>query len=400
MVKETAYYDILGVKPSAQPDEIKKAYRKLALKFHPDKNPEDPEKFKQISQAYEVLSDPKKRDLYDEGGEEAIKGGGGSSQFHNPFDVFDMFFGGGASSRRRGPTKGRNAVHQMKVSLEDIYNGATRKLALQKNVICQKCEGRGGKEGAVEKCVTCRGTGVQIKMQQLGPMMMQQIQSVCSDCRGQGERINAKNRCKTCQGRKVIKESKILEVHVDKGMSDGENIRFHGEGDQEPGVEPGDIVVVLDEEQHDVYRRRGIDLLMQMELQLVEALCGFRKTITTLDKRTLIISTLPGEVIKHNEIKCIMNEGMPTYRNPFEKGHLIITFDVKFPEKLHHIADIEKFLPKREELVVPEGADEHDLVEYDPEEEKNHQYREAYHDDDDSDDEFGQGGQRVQCASH
>lgn len=114
--------------------------------------------------------------------------------------------------------------------------------------------GRGGKRGAVETCSTCRGTGIQIQIQQLGPGLIQQIQSMCSDCRGQGERIDAKNMCKHCQGKKTVRDRKILEVHVDKGMVDGQKITFGGEGDQEPGLEPGDIIIVLDEKEHDTFR--------------------------------------------------------------------------------------------------------------------------------------------------
>ena len=148
---------------------MKKAYRKLASKYHPDKNPNEGEKFKQISQAYEVLSDAKKRELYDKGGEQAIKEGGAGGGFGSPMDIFDMFFGGGGRMQRE--RRGKNVVHQLSVTLEDLYNGATRKLALQQNVICDKCEGRGSKKGAVKCCSNCRGTG----MHQIGPGMVQQI---------------------------------------------------------------------------------------------------------------------------------------------------------------------------------------------------------------------------------
>lgn len=173
MVKETSFYDILGVKPGCSPDDLKKAYRKLALKFHPDKNPNEGERFKQISQAYEVLSDPEKKRIYDEGGEQALKEGGNGGGFSSPMDLFEMFFGGGGGMGRGGgrrrDRKGRDVFHQMTVSLEELYNGAVRKLALQKNVICDKCEGRGGKKGAVETCPTCSGSGVQIQVIQIGP---------------------------------------------------------------------------------------------------------------------------------------------------------------------------------------------------------------------------------------
>ena len=140
-----------------------------------------------------------------------------------------------------------------------------------------------------------------------------------------------------------------MEVAVDKGMEDGQKITFSGEGDQEPGLEPGDIIIVLDEKQHQVFNRNGIDLIMKMDISLTEALCGFKKTIETLDQRTLVIQTIPGEVIKNGVLKAIYGEGMPTYRNPFEKGKLIIQFTVDFPDSLDPTlaTKLEKILPKK-----------------------------------------------------
>ncbi|XP_019622463.1 PREDICTED: dnaJ homolog subfamily A member 1-like [Branchiostoma belcheri] len=402
MVKEMKYYDILGVKPSATPAELKKAYRKLAMKYHPDKNPDAGDKFKEISLAYEVLSDEKKRKIYDEGGEQAIKEGGtGGGNFHSPMDLFDMFFGGGPRFASRASTRerrGKNVVHQLSVSLEELYNGATRKLALQKNVICEKCEGRGGKKGAVESCPNCRGTGMQVRIQQLGPGMVQQIQSMCNECQGQGERINPRDRCKTCNGRKIVRERKILEVHIDKGMKDGQKITFHGEGDQEPGLEPGDIIIVLDEKEHPVYHRNHGDLLMKLEIELVEALCGFQRPIKTLDNRTLLITSHPGEVIKYGDVKCIVNEGMPMYRNPFDKGRLIIQFVVNFPPDgflpKERLPELEALMPEREEVLETDDAEVVDLVRIDPSQQRNRFAGNAY----DEDDEHPHRG-GVQCAT-
>lgn len=255
-------------------------------------------------------------------------------------------------------------VHQLGVTLEELYNGAVRKLALQKSVICDKCEGRGGKKGSVEKCQNCRGNGIEVKIHMIAPGMAQQIEQVCTNCHGQGEIIAAKDRCKHCNGKKTIRDRKILEVHVEKGMRDGQRIVFSGEGDQEPDLQPGDIVIVLEEMEHNLFKRSKQDLIMRMELQLVESLCGFQKVIKTLDNRDLVVTNLPGEVVKHDSFKCIMGEGMPTHKQPFEKGRLIVQFLIKFPEKIPHtiVTDLEKCLPPRPRVDIPIDGEECNLV--------------------------------------
>ncbi|CAF3456478.1 unnamed protein product [Rotaria socialis] len=379
MVVDTKYYDILGVQPNATVDEIRKAYRKLALKLHPDKNNgNDPEQFKQLSQAYEALSDEKKRSLYDKFGEKVLKEGPNSED-----------------------NRGKNLVHQLSVSLEELYNGAVRKLALQKNVVCNKCKGIGGKREAVSKCTTCNGSGFVVRINQIGPGMIQQMRSHCSDCEGQGEKIDAKDKCKTCDGKKIARERKIIEVHIDKGMEDGKKITFSGEGDQEPGLQSGDIVVVLDEKEHSTFKRDKTDLHMKMQVTLIESLCGFQKVIKTLDNRQLVITSLPGEVIKPGDIKCILNEGMPVYRNPLEKGRLILHFDVQFPNKNEispeNMSKLEALLPQRPQVSIPMDAEECVLLEFDPRQSQNSSRNDIY----DQDDERHQGGPtQVNCATH
>lgn len=242
---------------------------------------------------------------------------------------------------------------------------------------------------------------MQVRIQQLGPGMMQQIQSMCQECHGEGERVDPKLRCKKCNGRKVNRERKILEVSVDKGMEDGQKVTFSGEGDQEPGLEPGDIIIVLDEKAHSLYKRNGSDLVMKMDISLTEALTGMRKTIKTLDERTLVIQTVSGEVIKTGDLKQVQGEGMPQYRNPFEKGRLIIQFNVVFPNNLEpSVAQaLAQILPPAEEPMIPDDHDEVDLNDFDPETDRqNHNHRHQY-DEDDEGHGHGHGGPGVQCAS-
>ncbi|KAH8272742.1 hypothetical protein KR026_007456 [Drosophila bipectinata] len=380
MVKETGFYDILEVKPDATPEELKKAYRKLALKYHPDKNPRDGgERFKAISQAYDVLSDEEKRKVYDEGGEEAIKHGGlDDGDLSNSMDLFEKFFsgtfgggtgaagGGGGSCRREKQCK--NLIHQLAVQLDEMYNGANRKLRLQRQVICRKCEGRGGKKGSISKCRQCLGKGVENRELKIAPGMVQNIEQVCRKCAGTGEIISAKGRCKNCQGRKTVRERKVVEIKIEKGMRDGHKIVFKGEGDQAPDSRPGDIVILLDEKEHSDFARSGHDLVMMRSLQLVEALCGFHQIIKTLDKRDLLVSTKPGQVIGHEMLKSIAGEGMPIYNNPVERGLLIIQFIVDLPDSISPsvVPILQSCLPPAPQVDIPNEAKRTVLMNHNP----------------------------------
>nr|ACN39991.1 unknown [Picea sitchensis] len=408
----TKYYDILGVSKSATPDELKKAYRKAAIKNHPDKGG-DPEKFKELAQAYEVLSDPEKREIYDQYGEDALKegmGGGGAS--HNPFDIFESFFGGsfggssfgGGSSRGRRQKQGEDVVHPLKVSLDDLYNGTSRKLSLSRNVICSKCKGKGSKSGASGRCIGCQGSGMKVSIRQLGPGMIQQMQHVCPDCRGSGETISDKDKCGQCKGSKVVQDKKVLEVHVEKGMQHGQRIVFQGEADEAPDTITGDIVFVLQLKDHSKFKRKGDDLYVEHTLNLTEALCGFQFPLTHLDGRQLLIKSSPGEIIKPSQYKAINDEGMPQYQRPFMKGRLYIHFNVEFPESgalsPEQCKALESILPPRPagymtdmELDECEETTLHDVnIEDELRRKQQQQQQEAYEEDDEPQ------GHRVQCA--
>ncbi|KAJ8633744.1 hypothetical protein MRB53_027080 [Persea americana] len=404
----TKYYEILGVSKSASQDELKKAYRKAAISHHPDKGG-DPEKFKELSQAYEALSDPEKREIYDQYGEDALKegmGGGGGS--HSPFDIFESFFGrssfGGGSSRGRRQKQGDDVVHSLKVSLEDLYNGTSKKLSLSKNVLCPKCKGKGSKSGASGRCYGCQGSGTKISTRRIGPGMIQQMQHVCSDCKGSGEVISEKDKCNQCKGNKVSQEKKVLEVHVEKGMQHGQKIVFEGEADEAPDTVAGDIVFVLQLKEHPKFKRKSDDLYVEHTLSLTEALCGFQFALTHLDGRQLLIKSDPGEVIKPGQHKAINDEGMPQYQRPFMKGRLYIQFNVEFPDpgtiSLDQCRSLEKILPPRStshlssmELDDCEETTLHDVnMEEEMRRKQQQQQQEAYDEDDD------EPGPRVQCA--
>lgn len=424
MVRDTKLYDTLGVSPDADPDQLKKAYRKLALKHHPDKNQhseESAEKFKEISEAYDILQDDQKRQLYDQYGKEGLEQGGGMGGGMAAEDLFAQFFGGGGGGfggmfgggmRDQGPKKARTIHHVHKVSLEDVYKGKVSKLALQKSVICSKCDGRGGKEGAVKTCTGCNGAGMKTMMRQMGPMI-QRFQTVCPDCNGEGEMVREKDKCKACNGKKTVIERKVLHVHVDKGVQSGTKLDFRGEGDQMPGVQPGDVQFEIEQKPHPRFQRKGDDLFYHAEIDLLTALAGGAIYIEHLDERWLTVEIMPGEVIQPGEVKVIRGQGMPSYRH-HDFGNLYVQFEVKFPEKIagppdadgyptgmtpQQVKALESVLPPRSPQNIPPAdamTEDYSLEKVDPMQEGSRARGATGEDDEEG---MGEGGERVQCAS-
>ena len=373
---------MLEIDKKASSAEIKKAYRKLALKKHPDKGG-DVEEFKKIQAAYEVLSDPEKREKYDKYGLEGLEEGGGGAE---GMDIFDLFFGGGRRrARQQGRRKAEDTVHPLKVSLEDLYNGKTAKLAITRNVM----------KGEPKQCGVCKGQGAVIQMRQIGPGMVQQLQSRCPDCGGTGYSVTMK------------KERQVLEVNIDKGAKHKTKLRFSAMGNESPNADPGDVIFVLQQKDHPVFKRKGADLLVQREISLVEALCGFHFTLNALDGRVLAIHSKPGQVVRPEAspgvpfVMCIPDEGMPKLGNPFDKGRLFLLFNIVFPpSKSIGDAEVEmlkKALPPplNTDPINPENSEEVIAQEIDLDELGKGQGDAG--DDDEDEDEGRHGGQNVQC---
>lgn len=393
-------YEVLGVSKSATCVEIKKTFRKLALKHHPDKGG-DVDKFKEMSAAAEILTDEEKRKIYDEYGLEGLEEGGGGGGGMD--DILSMFMGGGGRRRQRGPQKGEDIVHPIRASLEDMYNGKTTRLAINRNKKCGECDGRGGKVGCERECSDCQGRGVRVQMRQIGPGMVQQMQSACPTCKQTGKIMNEADKCKVCKGKKTVKDRKVLEVVIEKGMKNGQKIKFRGEADELPGTIAGDVVFVVQEKEHEQFQRKNSDLVIKMNLTLSEALCGFTKTITHLDGRVLRIDSPAGKVIKPDSVHMINGEGMPYHGNPFTKGRLFVMFIVDFPATLPSatVNTLKGVLPQAPECMISGEEEECNFREVDVSQigQGNATAEQSAYDEDDEEGGGRGGAQNVQCQS-
>jgi len=331
MVRETHYYDVLGVSPSASPGEIKKAYYKLAQKYHPDKPTGDEQKFKEIQKVYEVLSDPDKRSTYDSYGEKGLESGAGEG-----VSIFDFITGAGRRGREnRGPQQCNPITKELPCTLEEMYKGKDAMVSVERQRRCPECDGVGAMTpNAIGKCSECDGHGVVVITRRMGPMITQQ-QMACSACNGTGERVNDPSKiCKKCRGRKLVRDVTKISVHVEPGAYDGQKISFYGEGDWAPGMESGDFILVVREIKHKVFERKEADLFMKKEISLEESLCGFSFNLKHVSGETVTIYRTPGEVTAHNSILACRNLGMPVHGRNYELGRLFITFTIKFPDTL------------------------------------------------------------------
>mmetsp|Transcript_6847 Transcript_6847/g.12428 ORF Transcript_6847/g.12428 Transcript_6847/m.12428 type:complete len:437 (+) Transcript_6847:1278-2588(+) len=328
-VENTRYYEILEVPQTASCEEIKKAFRRISMKKHPDKGG-DPDLFAEISHAAQVLSDPDKRAVYDKYGDQGIKEGIQDASNNEGMSIFDLLSGrrpGG--SKRDEPKKAPDVTFSLKVSLEDIYNGKTSKIAVQRDRCCTDCQGKGGSK--VNTCSECGGRGAVVKMVQIGPGMYGQTRATCDNCLGEGKSVDPKFKCKACKGKKMNKEKKVIEVVVDKGVPNGHKYSFHGESDEAPGLQAGDLIVVVETKEHPLFKRKKADLIITKKINLYEALTGYSFAVQHLDGTTRVIKSQPGEVVKPGDVKTVEELGMPIFRTPYRFGNLFVYFEVDFP---------------------------------------------------------------------
>lgn len=340
------YYEVLEVSKNATAEEIKKAYRKKAIQFHPDKNPgnkEAEEKFKEAAEAYEVLSDADKKARYDRfghagmGGAAGGPGGGFSGQGMNMDDIFDHFgdifgdafgFGGGRQQRGRQVNRGSNIRIKVKLTLEEMSTGVTKKVKINKNVSCDACNNTGSKNGKTSTCSTCKGKGVvtQITQTFLGRM---QTQTTCPHCSGAGQTITDK--CSKCHGDGVVRGEELLELKIPAGVAHDMQLTVQGKGNMGArGGVPGDLYVVIEEQEHPYFMRDGNNIYYNLNINFADACLGFETEVPTLGGKAKIkipAGTQSGKVFK------LKGKGMPELQG-YRTGDLYVTVYVYTPESL------------------------------------------------------------------
>lgn len=352
-------YKILGLDRSCSDRDLKRAYRTLSKKYHPDKASGDEKKFLDVAEAYEALSDPTTRKIYDQYGHDGLanhkRGGQGGGHGHDPFDLFSRFFGGGGhfgggSGVRRGP----DMDVQLRIPLRDFYNGKEQEFSIEKQHICEECEGSGSADGKVESCNKCGGRGMIVQKHQLAPGIFQQVQMACDQCGGQGKTI--KHKCKVCGGNKVVRKATSFTASIDKGIPKGHKLIFENEADEHPDHVAGNLNVFVmeaepelkeeDESRNDgaFFRRKAHDLYWKEVLSLREAWMGdWTRNITHLDGHVVQLGRKRGEVVQPNQVDMVRGEGMPVFHDGHvheqdheadEFGKLLVQYVVVLPDQM------------------------------------------------------------------
>ena len=330
--KEKDLYKILGVKRDATANDIKHKYRQLSRMYHPDKNKskEAEEKYKEINEAYEILHDNKKRRIYDRGGMEAVNRAnqGDNDGGMDPFDIFGSFFGGGGKRHREN--RADDLRVKVRTSLKDLYMGKEYEFTYTRSAMCPHCRGSGADSYEdVEICKKCKGNGVIMETKQIGPGFIQQFQRECPKCGGRGKTI--KKKCHVCNGAKIVKTLEEMTLYIEKGMKNGNEIKFEEFGEEVPDKDPGNLIFVVQELGDKYFKRENDNLKYEMEISLKDALLGFEKYITHLDGHKVKVSK--SSISQQGDVIRIRGEGMPVH-NKGDKGDLFVVLKIKLPEKL------------------------------------------------------------------
>ncbi|MEY3921512.1 MAG: molecular chaperone DnaJ [Bacteroidota bacterium] len=343
------YYEVLGVSKSASADEIKKAYRKVAMQFHPDRNPGDKaaeEKFKEAAEAYEVLSDQDKKAQYDRFGHAGVNNRGGFSggqgmnmddifsNFGDIFgdDIFGSFFGGGGRQRGGGKargTRGSNLRIKLKMNYEEIAKGANKTVKVKKYTSCSTCSGSGAKDkNAIQNCSTCNGSG---QVRKVTSTFLGQMQTVgtCPTCNGEGSTIT--NKCTACKGEGRVYTEETINIDIPAGVQDGMQLSLSGKGNiGERGGSPGDLIVLIEEEAHPELQRDNLNVIYDMHISIPDAVFGANLEVPTIDGRAKI-KIPPGT--QSGKIFRLKGKGFPSI-NSYEKGDQLIHVNVWTPQEL------------------------------------------------------------------
>jgi len=339
------YYEVLGVNKSASAEEIKKAYRKSAMKYHPDRNPGDKEaeeKFKELGEAYEVLSDSEKRSRYDQfgfagvdpnygGGAGGYGGFGGFGDFGDIGDIFGSFFGGGSrrQNTQNAPRRGENVGARLDLTFEEAAFGAEKEVSAQRIENCSVCNGSGSEDGKIETCSQCKGAGQVYVTQNIMGMRMQ-TQSTCPQCSGRGKII--KNPCNTCRGKGKVRRTQKIKVKVPAGVDHGQTVRLRGEGCVGSNGGPnGDLMVDVYIRQHPIFQRDGIHVYCEVPITFTQAALGAEIEVPTLDGK--VKYEIP-EGTQTGKMFTLLGRGIPAVNNPKRRGDHRFTVVVETPTKL------------------------------------------------------------------
>lgn len=347
MATKRDYYEVLGVSKTAQLDEIKRAYRQLAIKYHPDRNPDNKEaedKFKEATEAYEILSDSQKRQAYDRFGHDGVSSrfgqgfNGAGFNFQDIFDsfgdmglddIFEGFFGGGGRRRSRANRshRGSDLRYDMNIEFEEAVFGKKTEIEFPREETCKECNGLGASSPSkVQTCPTCEGSGRVVQTQ-----LILSVAKVCPRCNGRGSIVT--DPCKKCNGAGRVKKHRKIAVNIPPGVESGTRLRFSGQGEAGMnGGEPGDLYVIIHVRSHKFFERYGNDLYCELQIQFTQAALGANIQVNTLDKKEISVKVPEGTPSGH--VFRIKNEGVP-FLNGSGRGDLHVRVDIAVPKKLN-----------------------------------------------------------------